>query len=118
MNRIIVANSARISVDQRRRQSNIGRKSFSWVGHMLLTLEPWRILICDAECPFEGQPNLSNQTIVEKPAHESDAMRHPTRWIEFWERISRIRSPVTARFRDLNKTRTQRQRWVPGKVCN
>src|SRR5258706_2096598 len=68
------------------------------------------------EGPFEGDPHLPQQPVVEQTADEGDAVRHPPRWVEFRQRVVGIRGPVAARLGDVHEAGAQRERRVTGEV--
>src|SRR5438128_11937171 len=81
-----------------------------------LSLEPCRPLRHYAECSFECQPNLPNQTVVEHAAEDRDSVRYATRRIELRQRYGRVRRPIASCFRNLDEPGTQRERWVTGEI--
>src|SRR6185436_607020 len=94
------------------------RRNGHWWNVMKLVsrLEPCRPFAYDPELPLEGQSHLPDQTIIEQTAEDCDTVRHATRRTELWQRIRRIRSPVTSRFRDLDESGAQRERGMTGEV--
>src|SRR5260370_26819803 len=69
-------------------------------------LEPCWPLPGYAKCSLERQPHLPDQTVVEQLAEDGDSVRHATRGSELRQRARRVWSPVTSRFRDLDKPGT------------
>src|SRR5262245_41830260 len=82
-------------------------------GHKLESGRPFRR---HAEFPFERHSHAPDQPVAKQAAENRDPVRHATGWIEFRQRIRRIRGPVTSRFRDGDKSGAQRERWVSGEV--
>src|SRR5438128_11220713 len=81
-----------------------------------LSLEPCRPLRHYAECSFECQPHLPNQTVVEQPAEDRDSVRYATRRSELRQRYGRVRSPVASGFRNLHEPGTQGKRWMTSEI--
>src|SRR5437763_4133443 len=71
-----------------------------------------------AERAFECDAHLADQAIIEQPAEDGDSMRHAPRRIKLRQRVGLVGRPIAARFRYLDKTGTQSERWMTGEVCD
>ncbi len=77
-----------------------------------------RALVPDGKGTLQGHAGLDDRTFLKQSPDERNAMRHPSRWREAWQRMTRIRRPVAARLIYLDKARPQGQRGMPGEVCD
>src|SRR6266849_5118289 len=79
-------------------------------------LESRRPFSYHVETLFQSQSCLHDRAFVKESPNERDAVWHAARRGEFRQRMSRIRSPVTACFGHLNKSGAQGERRMSGEV--
>src|SRR3984957_841988 len=65
---------------------------------------------------FQRNTNPAQRTFIEQPPDQRYAVRHAPRWVEFRQRMLRVRSPIASRLGYLDKARTNGQRRMAGEV--
>src|SRR5262245_24021615 len=70
----------------------------------------------DTEAALERKAGATQSTFVEETSDECDAVGNTARRREFGQWISRIRSPIAARFPDFNEAGAQSERRMTGKI--
>ena len=68
------------------------------------------------EVALEGEACVCDGAFVEEAADEGDAVGDSARWIEFWERVVGVWSPVAAGFGDFDEAGAEGERGVAGEV--
>ena len=66
-------------------------------------LEAGRGFFCYIEVLLEGEAGACDGAFVEEAADEGDAVRDSPGWIEFWERVVGVGSPVAAGLGDFDE---------------
>src|SRR5690348_4832798 len=69
--------------------------------------ESRRVLPHHIECRLQRHPRLTQCSFFKQTANQCDAVRYSPRRRKFWQWMIRVGRPIAARFRNMDKARSQ-----------
>jgi hypothetical protein len=74
---------------------------------LFASLKAWRALVCDRKGVFKRYASCPQSPFVEKASNQRHSVRHAPRRRKRWQRMLRVRSPITSRLLHFDKSRAQ-----------